>query len=258
MSDTTPQPAVAEEPPSAFFADTEATGLRRPYLKDGRQIWEIGGERVDPGGTEHVLHLFIRISSLNLPGLISSDVLHQHNLTLLDEFRADGTVFDLDRRAKPIPGTWYDLLPADVQKGLDIGGFHERHPERGGDLPAGAALVTELEAAHELMAGPWLRGEPTLVGAVPNFEDLGLFDLLYRAGHVDGYGRDPWHYHLVCAETYAAGALGWGLRWDSDELAAALALNPTDWDRHTALGDARWARAMYEAARMLARDRAGV
>jgi hypothetical protein len=75
-----------------------------------------------------------------------------------------------------------------------------------------------------------------------------------------------WHYHLICAENLAVGYLHgrrhgegadreWsnaiadiGLPWKSDELSAALGVRISDEDRHTALGDAKWAMAVYDAA----------
>jgi hypothetical protein len=35
--------------------------------------------------------------------------------------------------------------------------------------------------------------------------------------------------------------------WDSDELSLAVGVDPEQFDRHTALGDAKWAKALYEA-----------
>ncbi len=34
--------------------------------------------------------------------------------------------------------------------------------------------------------------------------------------------------------------------WDSNKLSLAVGVDPDDFDRHTALGDARWAKAIYE------------
>jgi hypothetical protein len=56
-----------------------------------------------------------------------------------------------------------------------------------------------------------------------------------------------WHYHLVDVEALAAGSLGIEPPWKSDDLAAALDITVAGEDRHTALGDARWARAIYDA-----------
>ena len=36
------------------------------------------------------------------------------------------------------------------------------------------------------------------------------------------------------------------LPWKSDDLSAAIGITPPDKDRHTALGDARWAKTIYE------------
>lgn len=76
-----------------------------------------------------------------------------------------------------------------------------------------------------------------IVGAVPNFDTE-------RIAHQ--FRISPWHYHLVDVEALAAGALGVEPPWDSDDLSSRVGVR--DWsDRHTALGDARWAKAIYDA-----------
>jgi hypothetical protein len=35
--------------------------------------------------------------------------------------------------------------------------------------------------------------------------------------------------------------------WDSTDLSRAVGVEPREFDRHTALGDAKWARAIYDA-----------
>ena len=94
-----------------------------------------------------------------------------------------------------------------------------------------------------------------LVGAVPGFDAAFLDRLLRRHNLVPA-----WHYHLVDVEALAAGWLagvshhggpvnkGMGEPpWDSNELSRAVGVDPNDFDRHTALGDARWAKAIYDA-----------
>ena len=70
-----------------------------------------------------------------------------------------------------------------------------------------------------------------------------------------------WEYHLVDVEALAAGWLAAGHDWSqgppvgdratppwsSEELSRAVGVDPDDFDRHTALGDARWAAAIYDA-----------
>jgi hypothetical protein len=204
-----------------LFLDTETTRLRRPYLPLGRRIWETGGIREEPDGTEHPLHMFTRIDDLRLPDLLPG----APQLLVAGDMRDE----------------WYEGLPEDVQVGLKIGGFHERHPERTGKP---GPVYPELEVAERLMDGPWLRDKPTLVGAVTNFEDLGLFDLLYRNGCV-GPDEDPWNYHLIDVVTLAAGMLGVRPPWDSKALTRAAGLDPDRYAQHTACGDAAWARDLY-------------
>ena len=44
-----------------------------------------------------------------------------------------------------------------------------------------------------------------------------------------------------------AGSLGLQLPWHSTELFCKFDVEPDDFAMHTALGDCRWARALYEA-----------
>jgi hypothetical protein len=112
---------------------------------------------------------------------------------------------------------------------------------------AGAALTV-----HALLRGRHI------VGAVTNFdtERLSLWMRKAFAG-VPDY-RDPWHYHLVDVENLAVGFLAGqvqahtgtaeGLQppWSSDDLGKMCGVEPDEDEKHTALGDARWARDLYD------------
>lgn len=94
---------------------------------------------------------------------------------------------------------------------------------------------------------------PHIVGAVPNFDTERIARLLRR------YDMEPgWHYHLIDTEALAVGYLHGApderppfpherLPWDSDALSRAVGVDPDQFERHTALGDAQWARAIYDA-----------
>jgi DNA polymerase III epsilon subunit-like protein len=123
-----------------------------------------------------------------------------------------------------------DLGRADAQA-LKISGFHARYGKRKptalGDFARLFRAITE--GCH-------------LAGAVISFDEERLRYLL-RAN-----GECPlWHYHLVDVEAFAAGKLGLAPPWDSDELSQQVGVDPGQFDRHSALGDARWAKAIYEA-----------
>lgn len=81
-----------------------------------------------------------------------------------------------------------------------------------------------------------------LAGAVVSFDEERLRRLLHRNGVLH-----RWHYHLVDVEALAAGKLGLEPPWDSEALSRAVGVEPAAFDRHTALGDARWAKAVYDA-----------
>jgi DNA polymerase III epsilon subunit-like protein len=86
-----------------------------------------------------------------------------------------------------------------------------------------------------------LIGTRHLVGAVPSFDDRFIGDFVRRCGY-----PPVWHYHLVDVEALAAGAVAQPPPWDSEDLSRRLGVDPDQFDRHTALGDARWAKALYE------------
>jgi hypothetical protein len=96
---------------------------------------------------------------------------------------------------------------------------------------------------------------PHVVGAVPNFDTERVARMM-RAEWPRWPNHQPWHYHLIDVETLAVGALvarrlqghvDLSLPWDSDELSTAVGVVPTQFERHTAMGDVRWAMAIYDA-----------
>lgn len=135
-----------------------------------------------------------------------------------------------------IDSAYLDLGNAD-QKSLEIGRYYERHPH--GIDAATEPVETEYDALS--FVERHTRGA-ILVGAVPNF------DAEVLAARMRANGICPsWHYHLVDVETLAAGALRMPPKWNFDTLLDAYGLVYDEADRHTALGDARMARDLYDA-----------
>lgn len=109
-------------------------------------------------------------------------------------------------------------------------------------------FVVPRELMHEWAA---LFAELThgahLVGAVISFDEERLRRLLRRH-----HACPTWHYHLVDVEALAAGLIARSdgfahPPWNSEHLSRAVGVEPDEFDRHTALGDARWAMAIYDA-----------
>lgn len=148
-----------------------------------------------------------------------------------------------------------DLSTADPF-GLKVGRFHDRHPlgrylaGKGVVMPEpyndGDEYLSAAEAAR--MVARYTHGAH-LVGAVPNFDAEVLARLLR-----DEFLAPAWHYHLIDVEAMAVGALVSSrlrtdvpLPWKSDDLSRDLGVEPPSEDeRHTALGDARWAMRLYD------------
>lgn len=114
---------------------------------------------------------------------------------------------------------------------LEISRFHERY---------GPTFAWRRDTVYEILV------ETTkglhLAGAVVSFDE----ERLRRSCQAMGL-QPAWHYHLVDVEALAGGKLGLQPPWDSDELTARLGVKVDPADKHTALGDARWAKALYEA-----------
>lgn len=202
--------------PELVFLDTETTSLR-----PDRRVWEIGAIHRVPGLRDEEYHWFIDPEDCDLAG------------------------------ADPFS--------------LNIGGYWRRHPRpqpryaRGRPLRGGpereAESVPAFQALGELEQV--LRGAH-VIGAVPNFDDHVL------STQMRGYGIAPtWHYHLIDIEPLIIGwlagqrAAGMALRqeagdlcppWNSDQLSRSVGVEPPGPDqRHTALGDARWVRQLWDA-----------
>lgn len=142
-----------------------------------------------------------------------------------------------------------DLGNADVMS-LKIGRFYERHPQFNGTDDGWAHVAEEPEVLADVEA---LTRGAVLVGAVPSFDA----DVLGQRMRANGI-CPSWHYHLQDVETLVLGWLhgqrfagepvtipDWPLK--SDVLSMCAGVNPEDFDRHTALGDCKWALAQFDA-----------
>lgn len=129
-----------------------------------------------------------------------------------------------------------DLANADLNS-LKIGRFYERHPDYDAPLGEGSHWEQDVLSVVE----QYTRGA-ILVGAVPNF-DAEVLAARMRARNL----CPAWHYHLVDVETLAAGHRGFRPPWGFDDILAAYGLTYDEADRHTALGDARMVRDLYDA-----------
>lgn len=135
---------------------------------------------------------------------------------------------------------WYlpvDLTRADADA-LRISGFYERHPAvRGGGEWTPPGVEETATVIARVTAGAHLAGVNP------------AFDATFLGAFIRQNGQVPtWHYHLVDVLPLIAGHFRLAPPWDSKDLSAVLRVEPPDGEeRHTALGDARWARRMYEA-----------
>lgn len=209
-----------------IFLDCETDGLRPASLP-----WEFAGIRRDPDGTERTFHCYIDIE------------IHE---------------------AEP--------------KGLEIGGFYKRHPmgrwlagdgegDRSSNAPHNPPETTPVSAVYANL--DWYADDPV---TVPFFSPKGAARYVARATHgAHIVGANPafdqdvlarflrdngvipaWSYHLIDVYALALGCLrGRGeeveVPWRGSDLRDRLGVPVPDSEVvHTALGDALWARDMYD------------
>jgi DNA polymerase III epsilon subunit-like protein len=139
-----------------------------------------------------------------------------------------------------------DLSTADPTA-LRLNGFYDRIT----DFDDGAVPTNDCDAS-EIIATQTAGAH--LVGAVPDFDSTRLDAMLRTHGWAPA-----WHYHLIDVEALAIGFL-YGrfpdgrldnfdlLPWRSETISQLLDVQPPKGAaRHSAMGDARWARDLYDA-----------
>lgn len=142
------------------------------------------------------------------------------------------------------------LATAD-REALQIGRYLERfavppHAEAAYTGDGSEALVA-MTRAEVVTAITSLLSGTVVIGSNPGFDDRHLRRLL-------GPGRAQWHYRPYDIVQLAAARTGLEaagpLPWSSRTLSRTLGVEPPADDvAHTALGDARWVRDLYDAAR---------
>lgn len=162
-------------------------------------------------------------------------------------WEAAAIVYDEERDAVRARFVWQIRLTADDLDRADpialrIGRFEERR----------ASDDELLDPAEFAAAFAEITTGAHLLGAVPSFDEERLRRLLAR--HDVEHG---WHYHLIDVETLAIGYLlgrtgrldapnvARHLPWNSAELTDALGIDVEESSKHTALGDAEWALAIW-------------
>ncbi len=178
-------------------------------LEHDDELWEIAAIRRDPDGTETELHLFVKHDVrmvLRLP--------HQFRIDWATRYDADAAV-------------------SRTQAGERL-----------------IALIDDWEPEDEFLIVP-----PVVVASNPGFDLRMIAPLFVEAGCELS---DLMHYRPVDVGALAYGYLAArpgddahdilerGLPWSSDEVSRALGIDPGDFDRHTAMGDVRWVKAIYD------------
>lgn len=146
-----------------------------------------------------------------------------------------------------------DFTFANVRS-LEIGGAYQRHPRFGAPKRTGDGAPLYLSQAEAAVVIERETRHAQIIGQVVNFDAFNYETLLKRHGL-------PWsgYYDMINPDQLIVGYLR-GQRsagrdvpdpglppWDSDELSRMVGVEPPgEGVRHTALGDARWVRDLWD------------
>ncbi len=187
----------------------------------------------------------------------TTSLLHDRRIWEIAVIRVDRQA-DIEIQEQVLQVHDVDLSHADLMS-LKIGGFFKRHfASKSYPANCGSQCKMEYEVAS---AVEYMTRGAHIIGAVPSFDTEAL-EAMFRRNKL----RSTWHYHLGDVENFAIGYLQGLLStgnhaplgfpdlkredllppWDSEQIGRWMGVTPaTAEERHTALGDARWALRMY-------------
>jgi hypothetical protein len=225
------------------FLDTETDDLDPRK----RQPWDVALIRREPDGTETEHQFFVQL-----------------DLSIADSFALKVGHF-WDRHPQ---GRYYAGLTRTTPMPTDNGDPRSVRANDVGDY------LTRRAAAQRIAL---LTHGAHIVGAIPSFDTITLEPLLWAHQLIP-----MWHYHIVDVEALTVGWIAgvaarandearmrdeeapvsnWAKLtppWKSEDLSRALGVDlPSEEERHTALGDARWAMRIYDTVMGVARDENG-
>lgn len=213
------------------FLDTETDDLDPRK----RQPWDVALIRREPDGTETEHQFFVEL-----------------DLSIANSFALNVGKFWERHPA----GLHYSGVLSFLDVPLDNGALGD-----GGRSNRVGQYLTRRAAAQRIAL---LTHGAHVVGAIPSFDTITLEPLLWAHNMIP-----MWHYHIVDVEALAIGFMrGRQVQWEADHpemtvpewqrerlsppwksehLSKLLDVEPpSEEERHTALGDARWAQRIYD------------
>lgn len=136
-------------------------------------------------------------------------------------------------------------LPADVSQAapaaLRLNLYYQRLQQvQSGRYPGFVATAENAETVASDIA--LLTAGKMVTGSRPWFDAQMIADFL------EAYDLRPaWHYQFACIQNLIAGMKKIPPPWNSNELSRAVGVDPSKFNKNTAMGNARWAKAQYEA-----------
>lgn len=133
-------------------------------------------------------------------------------------------------------------LPNADPKGLHVGRFEERHPERGGRLPAGDLLVRESEAAQ--LVRQW-TADALVYGVYPEYDVKVLRNMLDRHALEPTWAKKSPQDVAVLADKWLRSIGKTPERSNPARSEQCGVPYPPPHLRHTAMGDADWVKRWF-------------
>lgn len=219
MTDTAPHPVA--------FVDTETTGLD----PERHEIWEVG--LILPDGTEHEWQLPVDLSRADPIALNIGRFHDRYKTTWADSYEdADW----LREFAREFVALTRGLHLAGAVVSFDAERLWQLL-RNNGECPMWHYHLVDVEA----LAAGWLAGRAAGVNIATPVETA---DCNWTMRNTED---GPESFCMAHATSHKAAEHHGRPPWKSNDLSRAVGVNPDHFDRHSALGDARWAKAIYEA-----------
>jgi hypothetical protein len=217
------------------FVDIETTGLD----PDDHEVWEVGlitpvvgATAAEDGWNEQIWQLPVDLSkadpmALNI-GRFHDRRLPADSLVPLATFASE---FVRDTRGLHLAGA---VVSFDAERLWQL-------LRNNGECPMWHYHIIDVEA----LAAGWLAGRRHASDYAAKVSESG--DCTYVAINTEDGPSSRCRIHPWTDHEFSSDPTGALPPWKSADLSRAVGVNPEDFEKHTALGDARWAKAIYEA-----------
>lgn len=213
------------------FVDIETTGLD----PERHEIWEVG--LILPDGSEHEWQLPVDLSRAD-PIALNIGRFHDRRVEKWKDSYEDADW--LGEFAREFVALTRGLHLAGAVVSFDADRLW-RLLRANSECPMWHYHLIDVEA----LAVGWLAGRRHASDYAAKVSESG--DCTYVAINTEDGPKSRCRIHPWTDHEFSSAPTGAFPPWKSVDLSRAVGVEPEDFDKHTALGDARWAKAIYEA-----------